>query len=56
MVHVVNQQRRVYMSIRIITESSSDIEQSMAKELDITVLPIHLHIGNEDYIDGFTLL
>ena len=43
------------MSIRIITESSSDIEQSMAKELDITVLPIHLHIGNEDYIDGFTL-
>ena len=36
MVHVVNQQRRVYMSIRIITESSSDIEQSMAKELDIT--------------------
>ena len=43
------------MNIRIITESSSDIEQSMAKELDITVLPIHLHIGNEDYIDGFTL-
>ena len=43
------------MSIRIITESSSDIEQSMAKELDITVLPIHLHIVNEDYIDCFTL-
>ncbi len=43
------------MSIRIITESSSDITQELAKELDIKVLPIHLHIGEDDYIDGITL-
>lgn len=43
------------MSIRIITESSSDITQELANSLDIQVLPIHLHIGEEDYIDGINL-
>lgn len=43
------------MSIHIITESSSDITQELAQQLDITVLPIQLHIGNEDYIDGINL-
>lgn len=43
------------MSFHIITESSSDIDQNEAKQMNITVLPIHLHIGEEDYIDGITL-
>lgn len=43
------------MSFKIITESSSDISQEMAKDLNIDVLPIHLHIGEKDYIDGITL-
>ncbi len=43
------------MSIHIITESSSDITQELAQQLNITVLPIQLHIGNEDYLDGINL-
>lgn len=43
------------MSIHIITESSSDITQELAQKLNITVLPIQLHIGNEDFMDGINL-
>lgn len=43
------------MSFKIITESSSDISQEVAKDLHIDVLPIQLHIGEKDYIDGITL-
>lgn len=43
------------MSIRIITESSSDIDQDISKELNITVLPIQLHIGEKDYQDGIDI-
>ena len=43
------------MSFEIITESSSDIDQKMAAEWNIHVLPIHLHIGENDYVDGITL-
>ena len=41
--------------IRIVTDSTSDITQDMAKELGIDVVPLTVSFGNEAFIDGVTI-
>lgn len=43
------------MGVRIITDSASDISQERAKEWGITVLPLKVRFGDEEYLDGVTL-
>ena len=43
------------MGVRIITDSASDITQEQAKEWNITVLPLTVRFGEEEYLDGVTL-
>ena len=43
------------MSIRIITDSASDITQAEAKELNLTVIPLKTIFGEQEYLDGVTL-
>lgn len=43
------------MSVRIITDSASDISQAEARELGIDVLPLKTIFGDEEYSDGVTL-
>jgi len=43
------------MSVRIITDSASDITQTEAKELGIDVLPLKTMFGETEYLDGITL-
>ena len=43
------------MSIRIITDSASDISQFEAQKLGITVLPLKTLFGTEEYLDGVNL-
>lgn len=43
------------MSIRIITDSASDILQSDAEKMGITVLPLKTIFSTGEYIDGVTL-
>ena len=43
------------MNIRIITDSASDISQEKAKEWNITILPLMVRFGEEEYLDGVTL-
>ena len=43
------------MSVRIITDSASDISQELAKELNITVLTLKVRFGEEEFLDGVTL-
>lgn len=43
------------MSIRIIADSASDISQELAKEWNITVLPLKVRFGEEEFLDGVTL-
>lgn len=43
------------MSIRIITDSGSDLTQAEARQLNITVLPLKISFGSEEYLDGVTL-
>ena len=40
------------MSVKIITDSGSDITQEEAKQLGITVVPVYLRFGEEVYRDG----
>lgn len=41
--------------IKIITDSSSNISQEEAKSLGITVLPLSLSFGDEQYLDGIDI-
>lgn len=42
-------------SVRIVTDSASEIPQKRAEELGITVVPMHIHIGPKVYRDGVDL-
>ena len=41
--------------VKIITDSTSDISQEMGRELGVTVIPLWVHFGKEEYQDGVTL-
>ena len=43
------------MSIRIICDSASDINQEKAKDMGITVLPLKIIFGEEEYLDGINM-
>ncbi len=43
------------MAVRIITDSASDISQELAKKWDVTVIPLKVRFGEEEYLDGVTL-
>jgi DegV family protein with EDD domain len=40
------------MTVKIVTDGSSDIPPDLAKELDITVVPMTVAFGDEAYLDG----
>ncbi len=43
------------MGVQIITDSSSDVSQERAKEWGITVIPLKIRFGEEEFEDGVTL-
>ncbi|MBR2671835.1 MAG: DegV family protein [Oscillospiraceae bacterium] len=43
------------MSIRIITDSASDISQELAAKWNIRVLPLRVRFGDEEFLDGVTI-
>ncbi|MBR2789433.1 MAG: DegV family protein [Eggerthellaceae bacterium] len=43
------------MGIKIITDSASDISQADAKQLGISVLPLTIRFGTEEFLDGVNL-
>lgn len=43
------------MTVKIITDSTSDIPSQVAQELGITVIPLHVHFGTDVYRDGVDL-
>ncbi len=40
------------MKVQVVTDSTSDIPQEVAKQMGIIVVPVHLRFGNKDYLDG----
>ena len=43
------------MAVKLISDSASDIAQSEAKELNITILPLKTLIDGVEYLDGVTI-
>ena len=43
------------MAIKIVTDSTSDIPADIAKKLNITVVPLNIHFGEDVYKDGIDL-
>jgi DegV family protein with EDD domain len=43
------------MTVKIVTDSTSDLPSEVAKELGITVVPLYVHFGTESYRDGIEL-
>jgi DegV family protein with EDD domain len=44
-----------FMSIEIVTDSTSDISQEEAKELKIQVVPLGVNFGEEQFLDGINI-
>ncbi len=43
------------MSVRILTDSTCDLPKWVIDRLGICVLPLYIHVGNQDYLDGIDL-
>ena len=41
--------------ICIVTDSTADIPKEIAEQLDIHVIPLHVHIDQENFLDGVTI-
>ncbi|HEY8490834.1 MAG TPA: DegV family protein [Dehalococcoidia bacterium] len=40
------------MAVRVVTDSTADLPAEVARELDITVVPLTVHFGEETFYDG----
>ncbi len=40
------------MTVRIVTDSTSDLTPDICKQLGITMVPLYIHFGNDSYRDG----
>ena len=43
------------MSVKIVTDSGSDMSQERARNLGITVIPLTFRFGEDEYLDGVTM-
>ena len=43
------------MAVKIVTDSTADLPTDLARELDITVVPLNIHFGQESFLDGVDL-
>jgi DegV family protein with EDD domain len=43
------------MTVRIITDSTCDLPAEIVSRLGICVLPLYIHVGNRDYLDGIDM-
>lgn len=43
------------MSIKIVTDSACDVPPAIAAELDITVVPVYINVGEQSYLEGIEL-
>jgi DegV family protein with EDD domain len=43
------------MGIKIVTDSTADLPQGLVEELDISVVPLKVHFGDEEFLDWIDL-
>jgi len=40
------------MAVRVVTDSTCDLAPAVVESLELEVVPLYIHIGNTDYLDG----
>ena len=40
------------MTIKIVTDSACDVPAELARQFDITVVPVYINVGEESYLEG----
>lgn len=43
------------MTVRIVTDSTCDLPAAVVSQLGITVVPLYIHVGNQEYLDGIDM-
>jgi DegV family protein with EDD domain len=43
------------MTVRIVTDSTCDLPAQVISELGISVVPLYIHVGTRDYLDGIDM-
>jgi len=43
------------MTVRIVTDSTCDLPAEVVSRLGIRVIPLYIHVGNRDYLDGIDI-
>ena len=43
------------MSVKIISDSTCDLSQELIERYDVQILPLHVVLGDEEYLDGVTI-
>ena len=43
------------MSVKIIADSTCDLSKELLERYDISVLPLHIVLGNKEYKDGLKI-
>lgn len=43
------------MTVRIVTDSTCDLPAAVVSQLGIMVVPLYIHVGNRDYLDGIDM-
>lgn len=43
------------MTVRVLTDSTCDLPDEVAESLGVRVLPLYIHVGNENYADGIDI-
>ena len=41
--------------IKIISDSTCDLSKELIEKYDITILPLHIHLGEQEYEDGVNI-
>ena len=41
--------------VKIISDSTCDLSEELVKRYDITILPLHILLGDEEYLDGVNI-
>lgn len=40
------------MTVKIVADSACDVPEHLARELDITIVPVYINIGNQSFLEG----
>ncbi|HBG43518.1 MAG TPA: hypothetical protein DDX03_03305, partial [Firmicutes bacterium] len=49
MAGTANRKGRCFLTVKIVTDSTSYLPQNLRRELDVDVISLNVHLGNESF-------